>query len=675
MDEPDADRPTTLLPLGQLVRLSVYWLGLVAVVQGIGIALQERITVLVPDTSIQYTTLGALQVAGIVIAVLVQPTVGTLSDYTVSRFGRRKPYIVAGTLLDFVFLAGLATSNTVLAVAAFVTLLQLSSNVAQGPFQGYVPDLVAAPQVGLASGMVGLFTVLGVVTGTALATIGVATGDFVLPMIALGVVHLATMVILVFRLNEGRAAKDRGGRSWPSIARGAWGADILRERSFLYLVASRFFILGGSAFLIVLQVPYLERALGMTDRDQRALWILGTTVVAVACTAVATIPAARLSQRVGRKTVIYVAAAISALGMTIAALAPTPPILAIGAILVGIGGGSFLAVDWALLTDIIPKASAGRYMGISNIATATNAVAAAFVGGLVIDAASRFGTPELGPRIAFLIAPVWLAIGALLLRPVDERRREGDGPAGRRRRWRRSPPEVACGRTGRGRRSRSALGTGATPPAPPSAAWAPRSSKRDPRTDDEVLDRGRHQDVARSCEGRDPCTDVDGDPPDIGIGQLDLARVQAGAHLQADGADGLADSRGASDRSGRSIEDGQEPVAGRLDLAAAVSVQLGPYGEVMRRKERSPTLVAELGSTAGGVDDVREEHGREDAIRVLPWSNTSHELLDVGEQALLVACPRQVLVSRQLDVAGARDVLGEVAASARSGRARTHRGR
>ena len=85
MDEPDPDRPTALLPLGQLVRLSVYWLGLVAIVQGIGIILQERITVLVPDTSIQYTTLGALQVAGIVLAVVVQPTVGTLSDYTVSR--------------------------------------------------------------------------------------------------------------------------------------------------------------------------------------------------------------------------------------------------------------------------------------------------------------------------------------------------------------------------------------------------------------------------------------------------------------------------------------------------------------------------------------------------------------------------------------------------------------
>jgi MFS family permease len=250
----------------------------------------------------------------------------------------------------------------------------------------------------------------------------------VIPTIALGVIEFATMLSLFFRLNEGRQAKDRGGRSWPAIAAEAWGTDILRERSFLFLVASRFFILGGSAFLIVLAVPYLERALGMVDGGERATWILATTVVAAVCTAAATIPAARLSQRIGRKRVIYAACAVGALGMTIAALAPAPPVLVVGAILVGIGGGSFLAVDWALMTDIIPKASSGRYMGISNVATATNGIAAAFVGGLLIDSFVRAGTPAAGPRVAFLIAPIWFAIGALLLRPVDERRREGDAP-------------------------------------------------------------------------------------------------------------------------------------------------------------------------------------------------------------------------------------------------------
>jgi MFS family permease len=422
-----SDQPTETLSVASLLRLSVYWLGLVAVFGGIGVILQERAKVLIPDESVRFTTVGLVQLLGVVVAVLVQPTVGSISDYTVSRFRRRKPYILIGTLLDVVFLIGLATSNTLFMVAAFVLLLQFSSNFAQGPFQGYVPDLVPPHQVGLASGMVGLFQVLGVVTGTALATIGTRSGDFTIPTIMLGVIELVTMLSLFFRLEEGRRAKDRHGRSWRTIAGEAWGTDILKERSFVFLVWSRFFILGGSAFLIVLSVPYLERSLGLVDKDERANWLLLVTVVVALCTAVATIPAAKLSERVGRKQVIYLACLLGAVGMTTCALAPSIGLLVIGAILVGVGGGSFLAVDWALMTDIIPKASSGRYMGISNVATATNGVVAGFIGGFIVDRLAASGDPALGPRLAFLVAPIWFALGALLLRPVDQRRRE-DAP-------------------------------------------------------------------------------------------------------------------------------------------------------------------------------------------------------------------------------------------------------
>ncbi len=124
------------------------------------------------------------------------------------------------------------------------------------------------------------------------------------------------------------------------------------------------------------------------------------------------------------KTVIYLACALGATGMTICATAPAVPLLVVGATLVGIGGGSFLAVDWALMTDIIPKASSGRYMGISNVATATNGVVAGFIGGYIVDRLAASGDPALGPRLAFLLGPIWFAIGALLLHPVDQRRRE-----------------------------------------------------------------------------------------------------------------------------------------------------------------------------------------------------------------------------------------------------------
>jgi len=65
-------------------------------------------------------------------------------------------------------------------------------------------------------------------------------------------------------------------------------------------------------------------------------------------------------------------------------------------------------------------------MGISNVATATNGVVSAFIGGILVDALVRAEAPTLGPRIAFLLAPLWFLIGALLLRPVVEpERHEG----------------------------------------------------------------------------------------------------------------------------------------------------------------------------------------------------------------------------------------------------------
>ena len=76
---------------------------------------------------------------------------------------------MVGASLDAVFLIGIATTNTFLALVAFVTLLAVSTNVARGPFQGYVPDMVPGPQVGFASALVGLMQVVGNILGFGLA--------------------------------------------------------------------------------------------------------------------------------------------------------------------------------------------------------------------------------------------------------------------------------------------------------------------------------------------------------------------------------------------------------------------------------------------------------------------------------------------------------------------------
>jgi MFS family permease len=427
-----SDRPTRPLPVPQLIRLSLYWLGLSSIFIGLTQILAGRIQFAgLGEPGPEGTTLFMIGVAGALIAALVQPTVGSISDYTVSRWGRRKPYIFVGSILDVVFLYGIASSNTLVAIAAFMVLLQVSANVAQGPFQGYVPDLVPERQVGLASALVGLFQVLGNVAGFAIGSIAVATGEFLLGTMALGVLEVATMVSVVWRVNEGRTARPRAGKSWLTIAREAWGTDILRERSFLWLVGSRWFVLSGANMLVAFAVFYLAQTFGVPQQETAApnLALVGATVLGNVLTV---IPAGRLSDRIGRKPLIYAACLVGGCGMAVIALAPGLLVAVGGSFLFGAGMGMFLAVDWALMTDIIPKASSGRYMGISNVATATAGILSVMTGGPLLDAVNATLGYGQGPRVAFLVAVGYFALGALLLRPVVEPRRPTATTPGRR---------------------------------------------------------------------------------------------------------------------------------------------------------------------------------------------------------------------------------------------------
>jgi MFS family permease len=416
-------RPTERLPLRQLVQLSVYWLGIQAIWGGVGVFTQERIPELVePGQGGTYLALTGWIILPIVL--VVQPTVGMISDYTISRWGRRKPYIVIGSILDVLFLVGLATSQTYLSVLAFLGLLQFSSNFAQGPFQGYVPDLVPAPQVGLASALIGAMQTIGFVIGNGIIAFSYTTGEYVLPLIFLGLIELATAIGTVVWVREGTGAKPRNGKSWVAIGRSAWGLDILRERSFVFLVVSRLAFIAGINVLLGFYVLFVTRVFGFGD-SEKALWLPVIGVVVELFTATATIPSGILSNRFGRKPMIYLAAAIGSIGLLISGLAPGPEVLLVGAILIGMGSGTFLAVDWALMTDIIPKASSGRFMGISNLAVGLAGPVAALLAGPIIDivggGAAQTGD---GPRAAFLAGIVFFVLAAVFLRPVDPRPRE-----------------------------------------------------------------------------------------------------------------------------------------------------------------------------------------------------------------------------------------------------------
>jgi MFS family permease len=415
-------RPTERLPLRQLLQLSVYWLGINSIMGGLGVVVQKRIPALVPAPW-DGPAIALQSVLTMIMAAAIQPTIGVLSDHTISKWGRRKPYIAIGASLDILFLIGIGTANGYVALIAFLVAIQFSSNFAQGPFQGLIPDLVPQRQVAFASALVGIMQTGGFVLGTIVITYGVTSNDYLLPLLFLGGIQLATAIGTLLWVHERKAPTERAGRSWLAIARSAWGTDILREKSFLNLVISRLLFLAGINMLLGFYILFMERSLLITT-EQEGFWIPVTAGTVALLTLLSTIPSARLSDRIGRKPVIYAACVFGAAGMAITAIAPSIEVFVLGVVMIGVASGTFLAVDWALMTDIIPKAASGRYMGISNIAVVVGGPFASVIGGILIFSFGGAVRSGDGPRAAFAAAIGLFLLAAFFLRRVDARPRQ-----------------------------------------------------------------------------------------------------------------------------------------------------------------------------------------------------------------------------------------------------------
>ncbi len=432
-------RPTEPLPLRQLLSISIYWLGINSIWGALNIQALPPLSERFLGPLYGPAGYGLIAALIVVVAIAVQPTVGMISDYTISRWGRRKPYIAIGTALDVVFLAGLALADNFIMLVAFAVLVSFSSNFAQGPFQGYVPDLVPRRQVGLASGLMGLMIILGNITGVGLVAASVAFGEqtgtvlnhsYGLAILGVGVLEGVTALATLVTVDESRKrSPPREGRSWPQIARAAWGRDFLRERSYVRMLGTRLFLIAAPAMTLVTAPFYMRRTFEMGDADA-TLWVFVTGAVMVVLSGISVVPAALASNRFGRKPVIFAAAMAGATGATIVALAPALPVAIGGAALLGVGAGSFLSVDWALMTDIIPKGTTGRYMGLANVVEAIGSTTApAVLSGSIITSVSLVladDTAPEGPRVAVAASLVLFTVGMLFLSRVDPTRREAD---------------------------------------------------------------------------------------------------------------------------------------------------------------------------------------------------------------------------------------------------------
>ena len=427
------------------VVLSLYWVA-------IGYLWNSLTALILPDMIIQFvgranegTASSVLKSIGTLVAIIWQPIVGGISDRTVTPWGRRRPFIAVGTAGDLLFLTGIALAGNYWWLVAGYFLLQFASNTAQAPYQGLLPDVVPESQRGQASGYYGVANLVGIASGTVGAGLLLAHYGRSAAIFSIALVLVTTMLATVVFVPDRVAPVERQFRSLREVLTKTFGVP-LRNSPFVWLMVSRLLIFMGFGGLQNYAFFYFDNV--FFHHDRKATTLAATTLlgIAIGVAALVSWPASRVSDRTGRRPLIFVAGLAGAVGSLVlvfshyqwlpsaivtplAAALKLPDLAAqatLTGLVIGLGLGVFFSVDWAFIQDIIPPHQGGLYMGFSNIATAGAGIAAVAVGGPLLDVFNRgpqiLGLPG-GFPVVFGLFVVWFVIGSLSILKVPERRR------------------------------------------------------------------------------------------------------------------------------------------------------------------------------------------------------------------------------------------------------------
>jgi MFS family permease len=170
-----ARRPAMHLPRlrwQHILAISIFGFGLSFQGTALGlIILPSQVLKMVGDVQ-KGEALAVVLIPGAFASLLANPFFGMLSDQMRGRFaawGRRRPYILVGTLVSAGGLLWMATAQDIASLAVANVIVSLSSNAARAPFSALLPDLVPQEQRGLVSGVMGLFALSGTIAGVIIA--------------------------------------------------------------------------------------------------------------------------------------------------------------------------------------------------------------------------------------------------------------------------------------------------------------------------------------------------------------------------------------------------------------------------------------------------------------------------------------------------------------------------
>jgi len=365
----------------------------------------------------QATTVLSIVVAvGGLVALVAYPLVGRLSDRTLGRLGRRRPYLFAGAAL-------IAAGAVVQIIAADVptlvvsyVLLTLGAVCGLVSASALVPDQIAPTRRGPSSAIVGLGAPLGAVLGLFLAQL---VQPNIAAMIALpaGVAVVGSIALGLFITDKPLARHMRPDFHFREFI-GTFWVNPLRHPSFAWAWASRLMIFFGVAAVNAYQAFYLIMVQHQNPATVGTSIFIATLVLTGVSLAFAPL-FGKISDKLGRRKPFVIAAAIIfAVGLILVAMATTYPMFLLAVAVMGLGQGVYFAVDFALITQVLPDPeNPAKDLGIMNIASNLPA----FVVPAIAPVLLAIGASQTNPAnftALFIAGAIAAVLGALLILPI-----------------------------------------------------------------------------------------------------------------------------------------------------------------------------------------------------------------------------------------------------------------
>ncbi len=418
--------------------ISLFWLP-ISLFWGavLGQVLQSRVEFFA-DKAHLGAYLSVVTISGAVVALVVQLVIGPLSDACASRWGRRRPFLFWGTLLSVGALLSFAEARSFVGLVLAFMGIELFLNIANGPYQALIPDLVPAHQQGGASGWMGLMALLGDAGGPLAAGLLLAhaqtpaaqTHAVLVLMQGCAALLVVCMLVTVLAVPDAphapsSGAPSSGGMDIAAALRSAYRFEVRHHPDFYWLLAARTAYNLGFYTALGFLAYYVEYTLHQGVHYHKPLTAIQELTIGGAL--LGTLPAAYLADRIPKKRLIAWSSLFSVAAGLAFALTHSLAFALLSAFLFGLGYGIYKAVDWAFACNLLPPGGGAKFMAIWSLSTMLpQLVWSAF--GPVADHLNHLYGNGAGYRAAMFTIPVYVLLGLALMGRVRERSTGGEPP-------------------------------------------------------------------------------------------------------------------------------------------------------------------------------------------------------------------------------------------------------